>query len=143
MPRNYNPEANFLASIGRGLWMLITLPFRGKVQSRKFDRLEVRNRWERIKNLMEHNNPSSSAKAVIEADKLLDNCMKDLGFVGEKMGDRIRSARIKLGSDYSEVWQAHILRNQIVHELDHELFVHDAKRALRGFEKGLKDIGAI
>lgn len=143
VPRDYHPEANFLASLGRGLWSLLTLPFRKKGEMRGFNRIEVRNRWERIKSLLAHNNPSSSAKAVIEADKLLDNCLKDLGFAGEKMGDRIRSAREKLGNDYSEIWQAHILRNQIVHELDHELFVHDAKRALRSFEKGLKDIGAI
>lgn len=87
-------------------------------------------------------NESTFALAVINADKLLDTALKKRNFKGETMGERLISAKNAL-SRRQRVWEAHKLRNRLVHE---EVAKLDRKRtmeALKGFESALKDLGAL
>lgn len=62
-----------------------------------------------------------SEKQLIALDKLLDSILKSKGVKGETLGERLKKSRkeFKNSKDYSFVWNAHKLRNRIVHELDH------------------------
>lgn len=113
-----------------------------KVGLLREDKIFVQRKWAEIEELVRLGGPSNFSRAVVEADKLLDFTLKKLNYPGEKMGDRIRSARGKF-SDYGGVWKAHILRNQIVHEPEHELLSFSAKKAVSGFEKGLEDLRGL
>ena len=60
---------------------------------------------------------SSIKQALLEADKLLDLGLKDKKTKGETMGERLKSAKNLFDNNlYNEIWQAHKLRNQMVHE---------------------------
>jgi len=80
--------------------------------------------------------------AVLSADKLLDQAMRDLNIPGETMGDRLKSANNRFSS-VDDVWSAHKLRNRIAHESDVDLNLVGTKKALSSFKKALKDLGAI
>ena len=80
--------------------------------------------------------------AVIEADKLVDRAFKERGLRGQTMGERLVSAGEFL-SDKEAVWQAHKLRNRLVHEMDIELSLVQTKKALASFARALKDLGAL
>lgn len=80
--------------------------------------------------------------AVINADKLLDIALKKRSFRGETMGERLISAKNIL-SRKQRVWDAHKLRNRLVHEENIKLDRKKTLEALKGFESALKDLGAL
>ena len=84
----------------------------------------------------------SYAFAVMEADKLLDRALRELGIPGKTMGERMK----RVGNRFSEVnrvWGAHKIRNQLAHEQDFTVDYETANRALASFRQALKDLGAI
>lgn len=80
--------------------------------------------------------------SVINADKLLDIALKKRSFRGETMGERLISAKNIL-SRKQRVWDAHKLRNRLVHEENIKLDRKKTLEALKGFESALKDLGAL
>jgi len=87
-------------------------------------------------------NESTFALAIINADKLLDSALKKRSFKGETMGERLVSSKNVL-SKRQRVWEAHKLRNRLVHEEDVKLDRKKTLEALKGFESALKDLGAL
>lgn len=105
------------------------------------DKQFVDSQWQKITAMA--NKPDQTARyAIIEADKLLDYTLKQRGYSGETMGERLKSA----GSDFSyidDVWQAHKLRNKLVHESEYQVDQRLIKRAISQFEIALKDMGVL
>jgi hypothetical protein len=58
---------------------------------------------------------------------------------GNNMGERLKYAVFK-NPKMRKVWEAHILRNDLVHETDRRITRGDAERAVRLFEDGLKEL---
>jgi hypothetical protein len=96
-----------------------------------------RERWEKIEQVQKMGDAGWQV-AVIQADKLLDKALKQRGFAGETMGDRLKSAHAG-----DRVWAAHKVRNRIAHETDVKLNHIVISQALRGFKEGLKNVGAL
>ena len=95
-----------------------------------------------IENKLSADNPATYMTTIIEADKLLDKAMIEMGAVGKTMGDRLK----RIGSRFSNlnaVWRAHKLRNAIAHESDIEVTFKQASNALQVYKHALKDLGAI
>jgi hypothetical protein len=80
--------------------------------------------------------------AIIDADNLLDEALKQKRAKGKTMGERLVSAQHSLTNN-DAVWFAHKLRNKIVHEEFKSLKQDDVRDALMGFRQALKDLGAI
>jgi hypothetical protein len=114
----------------------------GKLLHRKsgLDKEEFTRRWKDIQTLI--GSPEGSKMAIIEADNLVDEAMKQLRISGKTMGERLVTAR-KLFSDNDSIWMAHKLRNKIVHESNVRLQSAQLKDAIIGFRKALKDLGAL
>ncbi len=103
----------------------------------------VHVRWHEVEQHLVAGGPSRFKAAVIEADKLVDYCMKELGIAGDTMGERLRSAGPARFSDYQGLWTAHKVRNQLVHEIDRELHSSEAKQSIQRFKTALQDLGAL
>lgn len=103
---------------------------------------KYRVKWLTIEQNLNKDEPASMLLAVLNADKLLDEALKERGLKGETMGERMKSAKITW-SNANNVWSAHKLRNQIAHESDIVIGYDQARRALSGFKQALKDLGAI
>lgn len=57
--------------------------------------------------------------ALVDADKLLDFVMKSRRLKGETMGERLKNANKYFDrNQYNRIWEAHKLRNRLVHEID-------------------------
>lgn len=107
-----------------------------------FDVEKYQVAWLKIENSLTKDNKSSYAAAIIEADKLLDKAMNEMGVPGKTMGERLK----KVGSKFTSldaVWRAHKLRNIIAHEDGAELSYKQASNALAVYKQALKDLGAI
>ncbi len=81
---------------------------------------KIKRDWENIDILMKGKNPSQLKQALITADKTLDAALKDI-VAGETMGERLKNAKDKFErSTYNRIWDAHKLRNSLVHEAGFE-----------------------
>lgn len=103
---------------------------------------KYRKRWLAIENQLNRDQPASYHLCVLNADKLLDQALKERGVKGETMGERMKTAK-DTWSSANAVWTAHKLRNQIAHETEVQVSYEDARRALAAFKQALKDVGAI
>lgn len=99
---------------------------------------KVRETWDQIEQ-MSNQGVMGAKLSVIEADKLLDGVLRSMIIPGETMGERLKSAAYKY-KDINQVWNAHKLRNQLVHDSAFEITVPQAKRALKDFEAALKTL---
>ena len=106
------------------------------------DREMYRKVWRAICHGADMKQPDSLQMAIIKADKLLDKAMRDSGVAGQTMGERLK-ARRGMWSNEDAVWSAHKLRNQVAHEAQVAISPQTFKRAMAGFEAGLKDLGAL
>ncbi len=118
---------------------LVTLTKRGP------KRLNVeyyRSHWLTIEQQLSRDEPSSCSLCILNADKLLDQAMRESGLTGTTMGDRLKASG-KRFSNLNNVWSAHKIRNQIAHEPGFKVSYDDARRALATFKQALKEMGAI
>lgn len=124
-----------------GVIILVLILARGKTSS-VLNVDKFRSSWLAIEQQVARSNPAGFQMAVFNADKLVDLALKQRGFKGATMGERMKSAQTSW-SDANAVWSAHKVRNRIAHESDVNLSYDETRRALAGFKKGLKDLGAI
>ena len=106
-----------------------------------YDKEKVAQDWERIAQLAETNRPSAYKEAVIVADKLLDYILTQISS-GETMGERLKNAGEAFPRDvYQGIWDAHKMRNALVHEPNFDLTVLVARDILEKFKRGFQSLG--
>jgi len=85
--------------------------------------------------------PSDWKIAIIEGDKLFDNALLKKGFSGGSVGEKLKQlVPADLPDLYEEVWEAHKIRNRIVHEPDFEVTQSDARKIVNIFDRAIKKI---
>ncbi|OGI95779.1 hypothetical protein A2917_00500 [Candidatus Nomurabacteria bacterium RIFCSPLOWO2_01_FULL_42_17] len=83
--------------------------------------------------------------AIIEADSMLDDLMSQLGFAGETLGDKLKSAATtEKFHSLTSAWEVHTIRNRIAHEgASFQLSQHEAKRVIALYEQIFREYGFI
>ena len=125
--------------VGGAILFIVSYGRRGGSQ---LDQEKYRHSWIKIERQLVRDQESSYHLCILNADKLLDQALRQRAFRGETMGERMKSAQ-DTWSNANNVWSAHKLRNQIAHEQDVRVGYDDARRAMAGFKQALKDVGAI
>ena len=125
--------------LGALLFALVGLTKKG---SKRLDIERYRVKYLSIENQLKRDEVSSYHLSVLNADKLVDQALRDRGIKGQTMGERMKNA-VNLFSDRNGIWTAHKLRNNIAHEQDAVVTYEEARYALRSFKIALKDLGAI
>lgn len=151
--RKYNKttEQQIVEAIGKGFWWIISAPFKlifrkkhknnHQTYSEPLEQNHVQQKLQEIDMLMSLGHPSNYQKAVLEADKLLDHILKSYRVPGLTMGDRLKSARKKFSSEsYEAAWQAHKIRNEIVHNSQYELMDFQARNAIEKYKQVINEL---
>lgn len=115
------------------------------VSSKKGPRLNVtryQTQWLAIENSVSRDNEASWQVAIMNADKLVDQALRESKYKGQTMGERMKSAA-KVWHNANHVWGAHKIRNQLAHEVNTKLSYDITLRSLSAFKQALKDLGAI
>jgi len=99
--------------------------------------------WRKIQKHFFAGNDEELKLALIEADKVLDEALKHAGFRGENIGDRLKNLDESKLPNIQDVWEAHKLRNRLVHETDFRLDRNTAERALAIYEQTFRDLGLL
>lgn len=108
-----------------------------------FNQDEYQTDFLKIENMLTRENELSHNAAIVNADKLLDRALCEMGAPGKNMGERLKKVGKDRFSQLNSVWYVHKLRNQIAHEHDFSVDYHQARRALSTYKQALKDLGAI
>ena len=101
------------------------------------------NRWQEIKSHVNSFKESEWKFAVIEADKLVDDTLKSAGFAGESMGERLMLIKPDQLLNLQYLWDAHKLRNLLVHDVNYQMTHRQAIWAIEAFENVLRELEAL
>lgn len=100
-------------------------------------------RWKRIDTLTQSTNANDWRIALIEADAVMDELIKNMGFPGENMGERMKGM---VKSDFpllDSAWEVHRLRNTLAHETGYQLTKTEMDKAMDTYHRIFKDLGFI
>ena len=125
--------------VGGLLFVFVSL---AKNSPRTLDQNKYRSRWMGIESRLKRDDIHSYTVCIFDADKLLDQALRDRGLSGKTMAERMKQFQGKW-TNGNGVWAAHKLRNKLAHETDVKVDYERAKQALIAFKQGLKDTGAI
>ena len=115
------------------------------VSSKNGPKLNVtryQTQWLAIENSVSRDNNASWQVAIFNADKLVDQALRESRYKGETMGERMKAAQ-NTWRNANHIWGAHKIRNQLAHEVNTQLTYETTLRSLSAFKQALKDLGAI
>ncbi len=130
-----------VAIIAVGVLIFLAILLTGK-RNHRFNREDYQTRFLNIENKLQKDNPASFTLVIIQADKLLDRALMEIGITGKTMGDRLKKSSDRF-TDLNAVWRAHKLRNALAHDSDFEIKYQQTANALAIYKQALKDLGAI
>lgn len=148
-PKQPPVEIKILEAILGSIWRLISWPFRkgkrgvGESGEVRIDKEYLSRKWGEIEELRDLGRPSNFRQAIIEADKLLAFCLSEMGYKGS-LGEMLKATKDRFSpSVYNDLWQAHKIRNQLVHQVGLKILNWEAKEAIEKFKRGFKDLGVL
>lgn len=96
--------------------------------------------WAKIRRRLETGIESEYKLAVIETDSMLDDILKRMGYEGEGLGERLEKLTSAALPNIEKVWQAHKIRNNIIHDPDYKLTLEETREILDIYQKALRDL---
>ena len=124
-----------------GTLIFVAILLTGK-RTYSFNKENYQARFLAIENNLKKDVKQSYAMTILEADKLLDRALHEMGTQGKTMGDRLKKSSNRF-TELNSVWRAHKFRNAIAHDADFEVSYNQAKNILAVYKQALKDLGAI
>ncbi|MBI2120160.1 MAG: hypothetical protein HYT94_00875, partial [Parcubacteria group bacterium] len=93
---------------------------------------------------MTSENPGEWRLAIIEADTLLEEIVKKMGYEGTTLGEMLKNVEPSDFTTLNEAWEAHKVRNQIAHQgSSFTLTKREAKRIIQLYEKVFREFDII
>lgn len=105
-------------------------PVEPAYQEEAVDRV-IAERWKKVVEHADSNNPNDWKQAIIDADVMLDNLVTRLGYRGESLGEKLKRSVKGDFKTRDAAWDAHLVRNRIAHDgSDFELTQFETKRVV-------------
>jgi hypothetical protein len=104
---------------------------------------KMRARWEIVKRRLKSANESEYKVAIIEADNIIDELVKNLAFPGENMGERLNNIPEGQIESLNKLKEAHEVRNRIIHEENFQVSLEYAKEILAKYEAFLEEFEVL
>jgi len=101
-------------------------------------------RWKYILTLVESPNESDWRVAIIEADAMMEEVLRNSGLSGGTVSELLEAAK---GSGYQSIqdaWDGHLVRNQIAHEgSDFPVSQVESRRVVKMFQNFFEELQVI
>lgn len=121
-----------------------TLREEERLYQEKFKGAAKNSRLEDIERNVQSENPNDWKLAVIEADIVLDGILKERGYVGTTLGERLRSISPQQLASLQDAWEAHKTRNMIAHEgPDFVLTKRLAEDTIKRYKRVFAEFGVL
>ena len=95
---------------------------------------KLSNQWGGVIERINTNDESQWKLAIIEADSILDELIKVLGYKGETMGERMANINPGQFPNLDDAWRAHKVRNFIAHDPSYKMNKAIVLRAIKIYE---------
>ncbi|MEK7198119.1 MAG: hypothetical protein AAB648_01490, partial [Patescibacteria group bacterium] len=86
-----------------------------------FPKRHLNKSWQKILSRLIKSDEANLRLALIEADNLFDDLLKQMRIPGESMADRLRYVDSSQVPNIDEIWRAHKLRNVMVHNHEYPI----------------------
>ena len=108
-----------------------------------FPKRHLNKSWQKILIRMQKNDETNLRLALIEADNLFDDLLKQMRLPGESMADRLKYIDSSQVSNIDEIWRAHKLRNAIVHNHEYPITRNEMEFGVGAYQRALKELEFI
>ncbi len=115
----------------------------GEGLSETFDAEKYGKHWEEIQSKAFSAPPQSLTLAIVAADNLVGDALREMGLEGEHIADRLEKLNPRELKTLNNLWRAHRVRNDLVHTTGFEIKKNEAKEILDIYESFLKELGAL
>jgi len=93
-------------------------------------------KWEHVQKLIDSQNQNDWRQAVIEADIMLDEMLRRMGYEGKSIGDMLKQVERSDFATLDKAWEAHKFRNEIAHTGSEFAFSrNEAERVFKLFKE--------
>ncbi len=96
--------------------------------------------WLKITKRLETEREADYKLALIEVDSLLDEILNKIGYKGESLGEKLKQLDPNTLPNLEQVWQAHKVRNNVIHDPDYHLTLEKAKDVIGIYEQAFRDL---
>jgi len=110
---------------------------------RPFGVRKIEKQWNKIMTRLETGIESEFKLAVIEADSMLDDILRRMGFAGETLGERLEKLTAATLPNIEQIKEVHKIRNNIIHDPDYRLPLDEARKVMGIYEQALRDLQAF
>ncbi len=93
----------------------------------------LRREWSRIEKRLNTQSLAEYKVALIEADTFVDRILKEIGYSGSNLGERLENIRPEHFVNIDGLREAHEIRNRIVFDVEFSLDQVEARRVLALF----------
>jgi len=108
-----------------------------------YGRSKVSKKWQKIKKRLEKDSEAEYKLALIEADKILDDILKKMGYGEESLNDKLKHLTSSYISNLEELLKANEICQNVIRDPDYRLDKEKAEEIISIFEKSFKDLEAF
>lgn len=101
---------------------------------------KINAQWIKIIKKTESGGEQNFKLAIVQADDLMLQTLKDRGFQGKDFEELIANVDKKIIPNYEDILEAHEIRNNIVYDLDYKLDLERAKKMLNDYQDAIRNI---
>ncbi len=110
---------------------------------RPFGLKKIEKDWRKIVVRLDTGLESEYKLAALEADNMMNDILKRMGYTGETLGERLKNLTSATLPNIEEIREAHQIRNNIIHDPDYRLSLDEARKMMEIYEKGFRDLQAF
>lgn len=100
----------------------------------------IRKKWGKLLEKIKSGDERDLRLAIIEADSLVYEVLKEHGHPGEDMGESLKSIHPSEIDNLNDLWSAHKTRNKIAHEADFHLSAEEANKIIEIYHKTMEEL---
>lgn len=103
----------------------------------------VLERWNVITQKMAEDSPEAIKAAIIEADNLVSDALKELEIPGKDLVGRLSNLELEEMESDEGIFSAHRLRRELDETPTIPISIEDGKKAIAAYEAFLKELGLL
>ena len=102
------------------------------------------SRWDEIMTLASGTNEGEWRRAILEADIMLFDVLRQIGYPGETVGDQLKNANPIQMTTLDLAWKAHKVRNDVAHQGEAlHLSERDVQATINYYRRVFEELGAV
>ncbi|MDI6591760.1 MAG: hypothetical protein QME61_02390 [Patescibacteria group bacterium] len=110
---------------------------------RPYETRKAMKAWSKITKRLKTKRESEYKLALIEADSMLDNVLKNLGYKGENLKERLKLVSAETVSNIEKLLEAHEICGHIINDPDYRLTLEETEKVLNIYHQALKDLQVL